>query len=94
MQKQHNLATNEASKAVRDSRIDVALNDEGVTLRLSTWTEGLGWCGQKTIEVDAAQLDELQRALTAARLRLAHRRAMKKEAGESNAVIQFPQLSN
>ena len=66
---------------------------ECVALRYLTWTEGLGWCCQKTIRVEADQLDELQRALTAARHRIKRRRA---EAGEKQApaqVIQFPALS-
>ncbi|HJQ31451.1 MAG TPA: hypothetical protein VJ866_04715 [Pyrinomonadaceae bacterium] len=66
---------------------------ETVALKYLTWTEGLGWCCQKTIRVEAEQLDELQRALTAARHRIRRRRA---EAGEAQApaqVIQFPSLS-
>ncbi|HEX7957869.1 MAG TPA: hypothetical protein VF508_13045, partial [Pyrinomonadaceae bacterium] len=32
---------------------------EGVALRYLTWTDGLGWCCQKTIRVEGEQLDEL-----------------------------------
>ena len=66
---------------------------ECVALRYLTWTEGLGWCCQKTIRVGADQLDELHRAITAARHRHKRQRA---EAGEPAApaqVIQFPSLS-
>lgn len=65
---------------------------ECVALRYLTWTEGLGWCCQKTIRVEGDQLDDLQRAITAARHRLLRQRA---EAGEAPApaqVIQFPAL--
>ncbi len=65
----------------------------GVALRYLTWTEGLGWCCQKTIRVEADQLDELHRAITVARHRVRRQRA---EAGEPQAaaqVIQLPSLS-
>ncbi|MET0647991.1 MAG: hypothetical protein ABW208_15345, partial [Pyrinomonadaceae bacterium] len=66
---------------------------ECVALKYMTWTEGLGWCCQKTIRVGADQLDELHRALTAARHRNRRQRA---EAGDPAApaqVIQFPSIS-
>ena len=65
---------------------------EVVALRYLTWTEGLGWCCQKTIRVGGEQLDELHRAVTAARHRYQRQRA---DAGEPSApaqVIQFPAL--
>jgi hypothetical protein len=66
---------------------------ECVALKYLTWTEDLGWCCQKTIRVEADQLDDIQRALTAARHRLRRRRV---DAGEAQApaqVIQFPSVS-
>jgi hypothetical protein len=66
---------------------------ECVALRYLTWTDGLGWCCQKTIRVGGEQLDELHRAITVARHRHKRQRA---EAGEPAApaqVIQFPTLS-
>ena len=66
---------------------------EVVALRYLTWTEGLGWCCQKTIRVGGEQLDELHRAVTVARHRYRRQRA---EAGEPTApaqVIQLPSLS-
>lgn len=66
---------------------------ECVALRYLTWTEGLGWCCQKTIRVGGDQLDELHRAVSVARLR--HRRRLA-DAGEPQApaqVLQFPTLS-
>ena len=66
---------------------------ECVALRYLTWTEGLGWCCQKTIRVGGEQLDELHRAVTVARHRYLRQRA---EAGEPSApaqVIQLPSLS-
>lgn len=66
---------------------------ECVALRYLTWTEGLGWCCQKTIRVGGEQLEELHRAVTVARHRYRRQRA---EAGEPTAtaqVIQLPSLS-
>jgi hypothetical protein len=80
-----------------DEQVEVLIEGtagaERVALRLSTWTEGLGWCAQKTIRLDASQLDELHRAVTVARHRLNRRRA---DAGQINApaqVIQLPTIA-
>src|SRR5437868_15506987 len=66
---------------------------ECVALRYLTWTDGLGWCWQKTIRVGGEQLEELHRAVTVARHRYRRQRA---ETGEPTApaqVIQLPSLS-
>ena len=66
---------------------------EGVALRYLTWTDGLGWCCQKTIRVEGEQLDELHRALTVARQRFRRRRAEAGEPSQPAHVIPFPTLS-
>jgi hypothetical protein len=78
-------------------KVEVTFEQQGgvecVALRYLTWTEGLGWCCQKTIRVGGEQLDELHRAVTVARHRYHRQRA---EAGEPSVpaqVIQFPSLS-
>ena len=93
----NNLAAQVIPSSRPDQQIEVVVEGsaEGgsVALRLSTWTEGLGWCTQKTIRLEADQLDELHRATTAARHRLAHRRA---DAGQTRVpaqVIQFPTVA-
>jgi hypothetical protein len=66
---------------------------EVVALRHMTWTDGLGWCCQKTIRVEQDQLDELHRALTVARHR-ARRKAADAGAPQTPAqVIQLPSLA-
>lgn len=77
-----------------EQRIEVSIEQhEGasrVALRAATWVEGLGWCTQKTIHLDAAQLEDLQRAITVARHRL---RRQQTEAGvptQTAQVIQLP----
>ena len=84
-------------KAVKQQKVEVVFEQQeggaGVALKYLTWTEGLGWCCQKTIRVEGDQLDELHRAITVARHRLRRERA---ETGEETApaqVIQFPSLS-
>ena len=66
---------------------------EGLALRYLTWTEGLGWCCQKTIRVGAEQLDELHRAVTVARHRYRRQRAEDGEPVAPAQVIQLPSLS-
>ncbi|HEX8651389.1 MAG TPA: hypothetical protein VF708_11160 [Pyrinomonadaceae bacterium] len=77
-----------------DERIEVVIEDQGgVVLRHSTWTEGLGWCGQKTIRLDSDQIDDLHRALTVARHRLNRQRAEAGQFKESARIIHLPTLA-
>ena len=75
-------------------KIDLVFEDDGrVALRSCTWTEGLGWCCQKTIRLDAEQLEDLHRSITVARHRLARNAA---ESGRDNKpaqVIKLPSLA-
>ncbi|MGB7922909.1 MAG: hypothetical protein WCF57_06665 [Pyrinomonadaceae bacterium] len=66
---------------------------ERVVLRHSTWTDGLGWCGQKTIRLDSDQIDDLHRALTVARHRINRQRAEAGQLREAAQVIQLPSLA-
>jgi hypothetical protein len=80
-----------------EQRVEVVFEggegEERVALRYSTWTEGIGWCCQKTIRVDAEQLDELHRAIAVARQRINRRRAAAGETPKAAQVIQLPSLS-
>ena len=90
-----------AARGVRpacpDQKIEVVVESdsgvERVALRCFTWTEGLGWCAQKTIRLEAEQLDELHRAITAARHGLARRRADAGLPHASAQIIQFPTVA-
>ncbi len=83
--------------AEKDKRIEVTIERQDdadcVTLRYLTWTDGLGWCGQKTIRLNADQLDELHRALTVARHRLNRQRTEAGQLSEQAQVIQLPTLA-
>ncbi len=84
--------------SLEDQRVEVLLEtcqgaeQQRVVLRYSTWTEGLGWCTQKTIWLEGDQLDEVHRALTVARHRINHlaENGLRKEPA---AVIQLPALA-
>lgn len=80
-----------------EERVEVFIEQhEGlqrVVLRQSTWTEGLGWCSQKTLRLDGEQIDELHRALTVARHRINRQRAAAGHVREAAQVIQLPTLA-
>ena len=82
---------------VDDERVEVSIEQhegsERVVLRHSTWTEGLGWCSQKTIRLDGEQLDDLHRALTVARHRINRQRAAAGQVHETAQIIQLPTLA-
>jgi hypothetical protein len=64
-----------------------------VALRYLTWTDGLGWCCQKTIRVEEEQLDELHRAITVARHRVRRQHVEAGEATTPAQVIRLPSLA-
>lgn len=80
-----------------DERVEVLLEEhegtERVVLKYSTWVEGLGWCGQKTIKLDGAHLDDLHRALTVARHRINRKRAEAGQVTQTATVIQLPTMA-
>jgi hypothetical protein len=74
-----------------NQKIEVVLDDnQQVSLRLSTWTEGLGWCQQKTMSFDGAMLEDLQRAITAARLKYNRQQSENGQEIPSAKVLSFP----
>ena len=80
-----------------DQKVELAFEEhegvERVALRYFTWTDGLGWCCQKTIRLDGEQLEDLQRAVTVARHRLNRRKAEEGRPVQSAQVIQLPTLA-
>jgi hypothetical protein len=87
---QSNTATKFLPVTGEEKKIDVSIENGEAVLRLSTWTEGLGWNCQKTLRVEAGMLDDLHRALMAARYRLNSQKAENGEPTEKNNVIEFP----
>lgn len=76
-----------------EKKVDVSLEGDQAVLKLSTWTEGLGWLGQKTMSLDAEMLDELHRVISAARIRLNRQKSEEEETKEPAKILAFPQFS-
>ncbi len=97
MQGSHKQSVQILDSPQDDERVEVLLEeDEGaerVVLRYSTWVEGLGWCGQKTIRLESAHLDDLHRALTVARHRINRKRAEAGQPAQPAIVIQLPTIA-
>ena len=97
MQFGNNATAGVLQRAETEARIEVAIEKHGaserVVLRHLTWTDGLGWCAQKTICLEADQLDDVHRALLIARHRFNRKRAESGESGNSAQVIQLPMLA-
>ena len=73
-----------------EKRVDLNIDGHEAVISLSSWVEGLGWCGEKTMRLQADMLDEIHRVIGAARIRLRQKRL---EAGEEvvdGKVLTFP----
>lgn len=75
-----------------EKKVEVSLEDDQAIIKLSTWIEDLGWCGQKTMSLDAEMLDDLHRVILAARLKLLKKKSENQEDTSllSSKVLQFP----
>lgn len=97
MRTQNQTTPHALNSSSAEQKIEVVMlnrdSANGVALRLSTWTDGLGWCAQKTIELEADQLDELHRAVTVARRRLASKRAEADQPATPAKVIYLPAIA-
>jgi hypothetical protein len=93
----HNATVLTQQSPGEDRKIEVSIEsgNEGdkVVLRYLTWTDGLGWCSQKTIRLESDQLDDLHRALTVARHRVNRHRAEAGQTLEAAKIIQLPTLA-
>lgn len=76
-----------------EKKVEVSLSDDQAVIRLSTWADDLGWCGQKTLSLDADMLDDLHRVITAARLKLNRQKAEGQDEVSDTKVLQFPSIS-
>ncbi len=94
---QNQPAAHSPNPARPEQKLEVVMQqrdgEDCVALRLSTWTDGLGWCAQKTIELEAGQLDELHLAVTVARRRLASKRAEGDQPPAPAKVIHLPTVT-
>ncbi len=85
---QSNLATKLAPIISDEEKLEVALDGDKAIIKLSTWTEDLGWCGQKTLQINVKMLDDLHRAIASARYKVNSHQADDREVKKN--VIDFP----
>lgn len=88
-----NLATKLLPIISDEKKLEVSLDDNQAIIKLSTWTEDLGWCCQKTLSVDADMLDDLHRVIASARYKLKSRNSETSKTNESTNVLRFPNFS-
>ena len=77
-----------------EKRVELSLDGDRTVIKMSTWVDGLGWCGQKTMEIELEMLDEMHRLIGAARVRV-RSRTQENENSEpvTQKVLNFPVLS-
>ena len=90
---QTNLATKLLPIVSDEKKLEVSLQDNQAIIKLSTWTEGLGWCCQKTLSLDAAMLDDLHRVIASARYKIKSKSVETDEPNKSSNVLRFPNFS-
>jgi hypothetical protein len=80
-----------------EKKVEVSLQEDQAIIKLSTWTDDLGWCGQKTLSLDAEMLDDLHRVISAARVKLNRQKAenLTENTAENDSarILQFPAIS-
>lgn len=90
---QINTATKFLPIVTDEKKIEISLTEEQAIIKLSTWTEDLGWLCQKTMSIDAEMLDDLHRVIASARYRLNKQKVEKIITTENSNVLAFPSLS-
>lgn len=97
MQNSQNVIAQIIQSPRDDQKVEVLLEQKAdaprVALRYSTWTDGLGWCAQKTIHLEADQLDDLHHAIAVARQRINRQRADAGQLSQTGQVIHLPTLA-
>jgi hypothetical protein len=76
-----------------EKKVEVTLQEDQAVIKLSTWSEDLGWLGQKTLSLDAEMLDDLHRVITAARLKLNTQKSEDQTETNFAKVLQFPSFA-
>jgi predicted DCC family thiol-disulfide oxidoreductase YuxK len=90
---QTNLATKFSPVVSDDKKLEVSLVDNQAVIKLSTWTEDIGWCCQKTLSLDAEMLEDLHRVIASARYKLKSRNAEMSEITQPSNILKFPNFS-
>lgn len=90
---QTNIATKFLPIFTDEKKVEVSLTEEQAIIKLSTWTEDLGWLCQKTLSIDTEMLDDLHRVIASARYRLNKQKVEKAMITENSNVLAFPSFS-
>ena len=90
---QSNIATKFLPIVSDEKKVDVSLTESQAVIKLSTWTEDLGWLCQKTLSIDVEMLDDLHRVIASARYRLNKQKTVSEEIKKDTKVIEFPSFS-
>ncbi|MBA3633586.1 MAG: hypothetical protein H0W58_12395 [Acidobacteria bacterium] len=90
---QSNLATKFLPIFSDEKKVEVSLADNQAIIKLSTWTEDLGWLCQKTLSIDAEMLDDLHRVIASARYRLNKQKSESEETTKDAKVLEFPSFA-
>ena len=91
------MATGNTQNAVRfapatadEKRVDLSFDGQTTSIKLSSWVDGLGWCGEKTMTVEPEMLDVLHKLIGAARIKLRHQREIDGGTEADRKVLDFP----
>ena len=90
---QTNIAAKFSPIVSDEKKVELSLEDDKAVIKLSTWTEDLGWYCQKTLSLDAEMLDDLHRVIAAARYKLKTQHAEIEKTAEQTNIISFPDFS-
>lgn len=88
-----NLATKLLPVISDEKKLEVYLDNDQAIIKLSTWTDDLGWCCQKTMSLDAEMLDDLHRVIASARYKLKSQNTAMPETDNSSNILKFPNFS-
>ncbi len=88
-----NLATKLLPVISDEKKLEVYLDNDQAIIKLSTWTDDLGWCCQKTLSLDAEMLDDLHRVIASARYKLKSQNIVMSETDKSSNILKFPNFS-
>lgn len=97
MQSSHKIEVQSLNSSDENQKVELFLDikdGEGVAeLKYSTWTDGIGWSCQKTIQLESHLLDDLHHALTIARMKINRQKIAAGKEIEPAKVIQLPRVA-
>lgn len=89
---QTNSAKQFSPSIQNEQKVEVLLENETAVIKLSTWTDELGWCCQKTLRLEVVMLDNLHHLLTAARYKLNQQKVENNEYTKTK-ILEFPAVA-